>query len=86
MSKTTTITVSKTNRRRLEAILRKNESYDFGISLLLLIFSKPKFPSGGILGMWRTVWPPFSEEEIADITKTLQEHATGEPLKRPREE
>jgi len=68
---TTTITISKTNKDRISSILKHNEPYDFGISLLLLVFAKPRFGDGGILGSGRTVSPPLSMHEIDDIVKIL---------------
>ncbi len=85
MANTTTITISKTNKIRLEAILKKNETFDFAVSLLLLCFDKPRFNAGDILGRGRTVYPKFSDSEIAEIRSQLEKFATSEPLKTPQE-
>ena len=81
---TTTITISKINKARLEAILKHGESFDFGVSLLLLIFSKPKFNEGGILGTGRTVYPQFSDLEIREIRVALSKYYMGKPMKTPK--
>jgi len=67
---TTTITISKTNHRRLESILRHGENFDFAVTLCLLMFAKPNFNRGGALGN-RVVLPQFTEEEIEEIRKAL---------------
>ena len=67
---TTTITLSRTNKARLDSVLKHGESYDFGMTILLLAFAKPKFGSGGAFGN-RTVYPLFSQDEINDILKIL---------------
>ena len=83
--KTTTIKISKKNQKRLSSILKYGESADFGVSLLLLNFAKPKFGAGGAFESGRTVYPLFTEEEIGHIRKELREHATSEPLMTPKQ-
>jgi len=67
---TTLIRVSTKNKVRIESILRYGESIDFAMTLLLVSFAKPKFGSGGAFGN-RTVFPLFTESEMADIRNVL---------------
>ncbi len=82
---TTTIQISETNKNRLESILKKTETFDFAISVLLLCFDKPRFAAGDILGRGRTVYPKFPDEEIAEIRQQLGKYAEVEPLKTAQE-
>lgn len=82
--KTTTIQLSEGNKVRLASILKKGETYEFGIELLLLHFAKPRFGAGGAFGN-RTVYPPFSKEELKQIRKRLNVNSVGLPMKTPKE-
>ena len=83
-NKTTTISLSNLAKLRLASILRKNETFAFGLDLLLLNFAKPKFGEGGAYGN-RTVYPRFSDEEISKICEELSEYFEAVPEKKPRE-
>jgi len=69
---TATITISRKNRDRISSILKHDESFDFGISLLLAIFARPKLNAACMQAIHnRIVFPLITETEIEELQKRL---------------
>jgi hypothetical protein len=78
------IRVSSTDKKRIDSILKHNESYALGLKILLYVYSHPKITVNPVF-QHRTVFPLFTDAETKKLFDTLKEGMPLPPMKTPQQ-